>query len=124
MMLTATELAHVRSQGLSIYITEKCDACGKLLNQTIRYTIADKPEVYCSAPVETWCCLATAGRPRSTPRRASVRTAAAASKGRSAAQSSVMMCAEKRILEKCNVLRRQESENRGHRHNRINKLQA
>jgi hypothetical protein len=50
MMLTATELAHVRSQGLSIYITEKCDACGKLLNQTFRYTIADKPEVYCSAP--------------------------------------------------------------------------
>ena len=47
MKLTATELAYVRSQGL--YITEKCDECGKLLNQSSRYTIMDKPEVYCSA---------------------------------------------------------------------------
>jgi endogenous inhibitor of DNA gyrase (YacG/DUF329 family) len=45
--LTPTELAYVRSQGL--YITEKCDGCGKLLNQTVRYTITGKPEVYCSA---------------------------------------------------------------------------
>jgi endogenous inhibitor of DNA gyrase (YacG/DUF329 family) len=45
--LTPTELAYVRSQGL--YITEKCDECGKLLNQTVRYTITGKPEVYCSA---------------------------------------------------------------------------
>ena len=44
---TAAELTYVRSQGL--YITEKCDACGKLLSQTLRYTIANKPEVYCSA---------------------------------------------------------------------------
>ncbi len=47
MKLTADELACVRSQGL--YITEKCDGCGKLLNQTVRYTIIHKPEVYCSA---------------------------------------------------------------------------
>jgi len=47
MKLTTSELAYVRSQGL--YITEKCDHCGKLLNQTVRYTIAGKPEVYCSA---------------------------------------------------------------------------
>jgi hypothetical protein len=47
MKLTATELAYVRTQGL--YITDKCDGCGKLLNQTIRYTILGKPEVYCSA---------------------------------------------------------------------------
>jgi len=47
MKLTAAELALVRAQGL--YITEKCDACGKLLNQTFRYTIAGKPQVYCSA---------------------------------------------------------------------------
>lgn len=46
MKLTAAELAYVRSQGLRI--TEKCDACGKLLNQTIRFTITGKPEVYCS----------------------------------------------------------------------------
>jgi len=30
MKLTAAELVHVRAQGL--YITEKCDGCGKLLN--------------------------------------------------------------------------------------------
>ena len=47
MKLTATELAYVRSQGL--YITEKCDGCGKLLNQTVRYTTPGRPEVWCSA---------------------------------------------------------------------------
>jgi hypothetical protein len=47
MKLAAAEIAYVRSQGL--YITEKCDRCGKLLNQTFRYTIAGKPEAYCSA---------------------------------------------------------------------------
>ena len=46
MKLTAAELAYVRSQGPRV--TEKCDGCGKLLNQTVRYTIAGKPEVYCS----------------------------------------------------------------------------
>jgi hypothetical protein len=47
MKVSAAELAYVRAQGL--HITEKCDGCGKLLNQTIRYTIAGKPEIYCSA---------------------------------------------------------------------------
>jgi hypothetical protein len=47
MKLTASELAYVGAQGL--YITEKCDGCGKILNQTVRYTISGKPEVYCSA---------------------------------------------------------------------------
>lgn len=47
MKLTATELQCVRTQGL--YLTDKCDGCRKLLNQTFRYTIAGKPEVYCSA---------------------------------------------------------------------------
>ena len=47
MKLTVSELAYVRSQGL--YLTEKCDGCGKLLNQALRYTITGKPEVYCSA---------------------------------------------------------------------------
>ena len=46
MKLSAAELAYVRSQGL--YITEKCDGCGKLLNQTLRFTIAGEPELYCS----------------------------------------------------------------------------
>jgi hypothetical protein len=47
MKLAVAELAFVRAQGL--YITEKCDGCGKLLNQTLRYTIAGKPEADCSA---------------------------------------------------------------------------
>lgn len=47
MNLTPTELAYVRSLGL--HIKEKCHACGKLLNQTVRYTIAGRPEVYCSS---------------------------------------------------------------------------
>ena len=47
MKLSAAEVAYVRSKGL--YITEKCDGCGKVLNQTVRYTITGRPEVYCSA---------------------------------------------------------------------------
>ena len=47
MKLTAEELAYVRWKGLSI--TEKCDGCGKLLNQSVRYTITGKLEVHCSA---------------------------------------------------------------------------
>jgi len=47
MKLTPAELAYVRSQGL--YITDKCDGCGKVLNQTVRWTITGQPEVYCSA---------------------------------------------------------------------------
>ena len=47
MRLAAVEVAYVRSQGL--HITEKCDGCEKLLNQTVRYTIAGRVEVYCSA---------------------------------------------------------------------------
>lgn len=47
MKLTTAELVRTRAQGL--YVTEKCDGCGKLLNQILRYTIAEKPEAYCSA---------------------------------------------------------------------------
>jgi hypothetical protein len=47
MILSPAELAYVDSLGL--YITEECDGCGKLLNQTVRYTITQKPEVDCSA---------------------------------------------------------------------------
>ncbi len=39
----------VRARGLGLYVTEKCDGCGNLLNRSIRYTIAGKLEVYCSA---------------------------------------------------------------------------
>jgi hypothetical protein len=47
MKLCAPLLACVHEHGLRI--NEKCDGCGKLLNQTFRYTIAGKPGVYCSA---------------------------------------------------------------------------
>ncbi len=47
MKLNTAELAAVRSLGL--YITEKCNGCGKVLNQTIRYTITGRPEVFCPA---------------------------------------------------------------------------
>jgi len=47
MKLTAAELAYVRAQGL--HITDKCDGCGKLLTQTLRYTIAGNTGAYCSA---------------------------------------------------------------------------
>lgn len=47
MKLSTAELADVRSHGF--YITEKCDGCGKLLNQTVCYMIAGRPEVFCSA---------------------------------------------------------------------------
>jgi hypothetical protein len=46
MKFTAPELAHVRSVGL--YLTERYDDCGKLLNQSFRYTIKGKAEVYCA----------------------------------------------------------------------------
>ena len=47
MNLTAQELSYIRCQGL--YLKEKCDACEAILNQSVRYTIAGKAEVYCSA---------------------------------------------------------------------------
>jgi len=40
MKLTTPEFAYVRSQGL--YITEKCNGCGTLLNQKVRFTINGK----------------------------------------------------------------------------------
>ena len=48
MKLKPSELDYVRSLGL--YITEKCDGCGKPLNQALLYTITGRREVYCSAP--------------------------------------------------------------------------
>jgi hypothetical protein len=40
MKLTAAELAYVRSQGF--YISQKCDGCRKLLNQTVQHTITGR----------------------------------------------------------------------------------
>lgn len=47
MKLTPDEMVKIRKLGL--YITEKRDGCGKVLNQSVRYTITGKPEVHCSA---------------------------------------------------------------------------
>ncbi len=47
MKLNSEEMVYVRSLGF--YVTEKCDGCSKLLNQSVRYTIAGKAEVFCSA---------------------------------------------------------------------------
>jgi hypothetical protein len=47
MKLASAELASVRALGL--FLTEKCDGCAKALNQTFRYTIAGRPQVFCSA---------------------------------------------------------------------------
>ncbi len=47
MNFTARELSYIQSQGL--YVREKCDSCGAILNQSVRYTIAGKAEVFCSA---------------------------------------------------------------------------
>ena len=68
MKLTPAELAYVRSKGL--YITQKCDGCGKLLNQTFRYTVTGKPEVYCSAACRDFVFFGDRheARKRSTPK--------------------------------------------------------
>lgn len=47
MKLTREEIAYIRSKGL--HLTEKCDGCGKFLNQAARWTIKDAPRVFCSA---------------------------------------------------------------------------
>jgi hypothetical protein len=46
MKLPQESINQIRAQGL--YITEACDGCCKVLNQSFRYTVKDKPEVYCS----------------------------------------------------------------------------
>jgi hypothetical protein len=46
--LTSAELSYVRSQGL--HLTEKCDHCGEVLNQTFHYRLNDRdPRKWCSA---------------------------------------------------------------------------
>src|ERR1035437_9648195 len=62
MKLAETELAYVRSLGL--YVTEKCDGCPKVLNQSFRHTIAGKPEVYCSADCRDRVFFGEGYRPR------------------------------------------------------------
>jgi hypothetical protein len=47
MKLRPPLFAYVRAQNL--YIAEGCDCCGMVLNQSFRFTIAGRPEVYCSA---------------------------------------------------------------------------
>lgn len=69
MNLTDSETSYLRSLGL--FIREKCDGCRKALNQTCRYTITGKPEVYCSAlcrDTVLFGCVETAKR-HNTPGR-------------------------------------------------------
>jgi hypothetical protein len=47
MKLTAAEISSIGLTGL--YVTEKCDGCGKVLNQTVHYTVSGREQVYCSA---------------------------------------------------------------------------
>jgi hypothetical protein len=67
MRLSLRELASVRTYGL--YLFEKCDGCGKLLNQTFRHTIAGKSEVYCTATCRDLVFFGNCKEPtkRSTP---------------------------------------------------------
>jgi hypothetical protein len=69
MKLTPAELAYVRTKGL--YITEKCDGCGKVLNQSVRWAITGQPEVYCSAECRDLVFFGDRRevRKRATPRR-------------------------------------------------------
>ena len=48
MEVTPAELSYVRAQGL--HLTEKCDHCGQVLNQTLHYRLNDAdPRTWCSA---------------------------------------------------------------------------
>src|ERR1035441_6841221 len=50
MKLTSQEVEILRTLGLRL--SDKCDGCGKLLNQSFRFTISGRPDVFCSAR----CC--------------------------------------------------------------------
>ena|SRR5580658_4789119 len=67
MNLTAAEVVAVRALGL--FLIEKCNGCGRALNQTFRYTIAGRPEVFCSALCRDTAFFADRGEARkhSTP---------------------------------------------------------
>jgi len=43
--LSPADIARVRRSGL--HITERCDGCPKILNQSMRWTIQGRAEVYC-----------------------------------------------------------------------------
>jgi predicted nucleic acid-binding Zn ribbon protein len=67
MRVAETELARLRNTGL--HITEKCDGCAKMLNQSCRYTVARKPGVYCSAFCRDRASLGDDGLERAAMRR-------------------------------------------------------
>jgi hypothetical protein len=90
MNLTAAEVVAVRALGL--FLIEKCNGCGRALNQTFRYTIAGRPEVFCSALCRDTAFFADRGEARkhSTPGKCAYsRTARVASKGSGAGPSTV-----------------------------------
>ena len=48
MKLTPEEIRAIREER-GLHVAEKCDECGKGLNQSVRYTTPGRPEVWCSA---------------------------------------------------------------------------
>jgi predicted nucleic acid-binding Zn ribbon protein len=67
MRVAETELAHLHNTGL--HITEKCDGCGKILNQSFRYTVARQSGVFCSALCRDRASLGDDGLARAAKRR-------------------------------------------------------
>ena len=48
MKLTPEEIKAIREEH-GLHVTEKCNECRKVLNQSVRYTTPDRKEVWCSA---------------------------------------------------------------------------
>jgi hypothetical protein len=115
MKLTAAELASVRAQGL--YVTEKCNDCGRLLNRTVRYTITGRPEAYCSAVCRGAVFFGDryTAKKRSSPGRCG--SAVACSTGRKEGRSFVTTLVEKNSRGRMSPHRRRNVKNRGHRLN-------
>ena len=67
MELTRAEMSYIRSQGL--HLTEKCDHCGEVLNQTFDYRLNDRDPgsgVRRPARTRTWAGKGGGTRPGST----------------------------------------------------------
>ena len=95
------ELSYIQSQGL--YVREKCDGCGAILNQSVRYTIAGKAEVYCSAKCRDAAFFEDRLERRSGAILVGVQTVADHFKRRGAAPFTAMKYAEKGMARKTGV---------------------
>jgi len=115
MKLTTTELSVLRSQGA--FITERCDLCGKVLNQIGATRSLAGPK--CSARPSAVTLDSSPRRERrgSTRPQDAVRTAVLISWAKSQALCSAMLCAEKRSLAGDPSTRWRDLKNPGHRPN-------